>query len=182
MKNYLKIATTLLCITLTFPLPLAFSQSLPLNDKLVRELTLKASLLFKLTQKIKWPKDVSTNENNLILCFQESDYFRGIINLAVKHPRIAMDWEVRENVSLEATKNCNVLFLDFGQEKRLEETIAYVKDYPVLTVGDTEGFAERGVLINFIVVDNKLRFKIQKDAIQTSSLQINEELLSLAIR
>jgi hypothetical protein len=55
MKNYLKIATALICIAFAFPIPLAFSQSIPLNDKLVRELTLKASLLLKLTQKIKWP-------------------------------------------------------------------------------------------------------------------------------
>ena len=55
---------------------------------------------------------------------------------------------------MEATKNCHILFLDLDQEKRLEETIAYVKNYPVLTVGDTEGFTEKGVLINFIVVDN----------------------------
>jgi hypothetical protein len=178
MKFYLKISTALIFITLSYPLSLAFSQSLP-NDKLVRELTLKASLLLKMTQKIKWPDH---KNQKLTLCFHEKDYFRGIIDLAIKHPQVPMDWEVRENVPLKATKSCHILFLDLDQEKRLEETIAYVKDYPVLTVGDTEGFAKKGVLINFIVVDNRLRFKVQKEAIETSSLQIDEGLLSLAIR
>ncbi len=182
MKKYLKITIALIFVTLSFPLSFAFSQPLPSKDNLVRELTLKASLLLKVTRKIKWPKDVSTNSNNLILCFQENDYFRGIIDLAIRHPQISMDWEVRENVSLESTKNCHILFLDSNQEKRLEETIAYVKNYPVLTVGDTEGFTEKGVLINFMVIDNRLRFKVQKEATETSSLQIDDGLLSLAIR
>jgi hypothetical protein len=179
MKFYLKISTALIFITLLYPLPLAFSQSLPLNDKLVRELTLKASLLLKVTQKIKWP---DYKNQKLTLCFQENDYFGGIIDLAIKHPQVPMNWEIKENVPLEATKNCHILFLDLDQEEQLEETISYVKNYPVLTVGDTEGFAEKGVLINFIVVDNRLGFKVQKDAIETSSLQIDEDLLSLAIR
>lgn len=182
MKNHLKITIILIFITLLTPLSFAFAQPLPPNNQLVRELTLKASLLLKLTRKIKWPKNVSSNRNKLILCFHDRDYFRGIIDLAIKHPQVSMNWEVRENVSLEETKNCHILFLDLGQKKQLKKTIAYVKNYPVLTVGDTEGFTEKGVLINFIVVDNKLRFKIKEDALETSSLQINDELLSLAIR
>jgi len=182
MKFFLKITAALIYIIFSFSLPLAFSQPHPQNDQLVRELTLKASLLFKLTQKIKWPNDASANKNNLVLCFQENDYFRGIIDLAIKHPQVPINWKIRENVPLEATKNCHILFLDSAQEKRLEETIAYVKNYPILTVGDTEGFAERGVIINFIVVDNRLRFKALKETTKTSSLQIDDELLSLAIR
>lgn len=178
MKNYLKILTSLVFITFSSPLPLVFSQSPP-DDELVRELTLKASLLLKITRKVKWP---DYKNQRLTLCFREKDYFKGIINLAIKHPLVQIDWEVRENVPLNATRNCHILFLDSYQEKRLEETVAYVKNYPVLTVGDTEGFAERGVLINFIVVDNKLRFKVQEGATKTSSLQIEDELLSLAFK
>lgn len=128
MKKYLKITITIIIITISLPLSFAFSQSLPLKDKIVRELTLKTSLLLTISPR---PKDVSTNEstNNLILCFKESDYFRGIIDLAIKHPQVPIDWEIKENVPLKATKNCHILFLDLDREK----TIAYVKDYPVLT-------------------------------------------------
>lgn len=179
MFNYLKTAISFLFITLSLPLSFAFSQPIPLNEKLVRELTLKASLLLKISRKIKWPND---KNHNLTLCFLESDYFRGIIDLAIKHPQVRMDWKVRKNVPLEATRNCDILFLDSDQEKHLDEAIAYVKNYPVLTVGDTEGFSEKGVLVNFLVVDNRLRFKVQKEATKTSSIQIDEDLFSLALK
>ncbi len=178
MQNHSKTATFLILATIFIPLSTALSQPIPLDEKIIRELTLKASLLLKISRKVKWPNNKS---QNLTLCFPQSDYFRGIIELAIKHPRIRMDWKVKENVPLEETRSCDILFLDSDQEKRLGKIIAYLKNYPVLTVGDTEGYSEKGVLVNFLIVDNKLRFKVQKEATKTSSIQIDDELFSLAI-
>jgi hypothetical protein len=52
---------------------------------------------------------------------------------------------------------------------------------PILTVGEKKGFASRGGMINFIVVENKVRFEINPHAVETAALKISSQLLKLAI-
>ena len=50
----------------------------------------------------------------------------------------------------------------------------------MLTVGDTEGFAEMGGVINFTLVDNHVHFQINLDAAKVQRLKISSRLLRLA--
>lgn len=50
----------------------------------------------------------------------------------------------------------------------------------VLTVGEFEGFAKRGGMINFIIVDNRIAFEINIDAARRAGLSISSQLLKLA--
>ena len=50
---------------------------------------------------------------------------------------------------------------------------------PVLTVGDSQGFAERGVLINLFEESGYLRFDINMAAVQASPLKFSSRLLRL---
>ena len=55
-----------------------------------------------------------------------------------------------------------------------------VKDHHVLTVGDTKGFLESGSIIEFIMVDRKVRFGINVAAAKEAELTIRSQLLRLA--
>ncbi len=50
----------------------------------------------------------------------------------------------------------------------------------VLTIGNTLGFAQRGVIINFYLEDQKVRFEINVDAAKREKLTISSQLLKLA--
>jgi hypothetical protein len=50
----------------------------------------------------------------------------------------------------------------------------------VLTVGETQGFADGGGIINFIEENNKIRFEINAEAARRTGLNISSELLKLA--
>jgi len=49
-----------------------------------------------------------------------------------------------------------------------------------LTIGDGEGFAERGVMINFYLRDRKVRFEINARAAERCGFQISSLLLKVA--
>jgi hypothetical protein len=57
--------------------------------------------------------------------------------------------------------------------------LAGLKDASVLTVGETEGFAARGGIINFYIEGNRVRFEINPDAAHRSGLKISSQLLQL---
>jgi hypothetical protein len=50
----------------------------------------------------------------------------------------------------------------------------------VLTVGETEDFAEDGGMIAFLVEENKIRFEINLEAADKAKLKISSKLLALA--
>jgi hypothetical protein len=49
-----------------------------------------------------------------------------------------------------------------------------------LTVGEAEGFAISGGVINFYTQNNKLRFEINPDAAERAGLRISSQLLRLS--
>jgi len=55
-----------------------------------------------------------------------------------------------------------------------------VKGLPILTVGETPGFAERGGVIRFTLEDNRVRFEVNVDAAHQADLNISSRLLTLA--
>ena len=47
----------------------------------------------------------------------------------------------------------------------------------MLTVGETEGYASRGVMIRFLTEKNRLRFEINLEAATSANLKISSKLL-----
>lgn len=51
---------------------------------------------------------------------------------------------------------------------------------PILTVGQSQGFADAGGIIRFVPVDDTLRFDINTDAANQAGLKVSSRLLRLA--
>ena len=75
---------------------------------------------------------------------------------------------------------CDILFISSSEKDRLSSIMATLKDLPILTVSEIEGFTQRGGIINFIIVANKIRFEINPDAAKQVGIHISSQLLQLA--
>ncbi|MGQ9569431.1 MAG: YfiR family protein [Thermodesulfovibrionales bacterium] len=73
-----------------------------------------------------------------------------------------------------------LLFICSSDKRHLEKILNTLKGMNVLTMGDTKGFAQEGVIINFYIDKDKVRFEINKDAADKAGLKISSRLLSLA--
>ena len=62
----------------------------------------------------------------------------------------------------------------------LSDAIQMLKGVPVLTIGETPGFARNGGIINLILEDNKVRFEVNVAAAKEADLNISSRLLALA--
>ena len=72
------------------------------------------------------------------------------------------------------------LFISGSESARLSTILEEVKSDGVLTVGDTVGYARRGVVINLVVEDGKVRFNVNVDAARQGRLKLSSKLLKLA--
>jgi hypothetical protein len=87
---------------------------------------------------------------------------------------------IKHTRSMGEFRGCHMLFICNSERGRLQEVLEAVKDKGILTVGDTDGFARKGVIINFYIEDKKIRFEINLDAARRAQLSISSQLLKLA--
>jgi hypothetical protein len=76
--------------------------------------------------------------------------------------------------------NAHLVYIANSEEGRLAETLAAVKGQPVLVVTESSRAAALGSMINFVVVDDKVRFDIAPQAAESSRLRISSRLISVA--
>jgi hypothetical protein len=142
----------------------------------VGEYDVKAAFIYNFAKFITW----KNNAPSLVVCVLGDDPFgpaldslagKTIDNKTVKVRRIALPQDAA---------TCQMLFVAGSEASQLGPIVAQVRSAPLLTIGDTPGFAQRGVMLNFYVDANKVHFEANIDAIQRGSINVSSQLLKLA--
>lgn len=87
---------------------------------------------------------------------------------------------VRRVESNDALQGLNILFVARTHAARLAEALATLKDQPVLVVTEQDGGPPAGSMVNFVVVDDKVKFDLAPAAAERSHLRISARLLGVA--
>jgi len=172
-------------ISFTFCAVILLCQLLPLRilHGQTSEYLLKAGFMERFTRFIEWPgdslmKDTSKPFNILIL--GENPFGDQLAEL-LKDVRIQGR---RTVVSYQKTPDIqeyyHMVFIAGNMGKSLPYILNSLNTKPVITIGDTEGFGAEGVLINFFIEENKLRFEINQEAVRKSGLKVSHLLLKTA--
>jgi hypothetical protein len=146
------------------------------------EYDVKAAFLFHFAQFVEWPPGAFKDEHTpLTYCTLGVDAFRGSLDESVKGKRIGnRELRVRHLKEREQIDGCHVLFLSVAQRGLEGEPLASANGHPVLTVGETEHFVQRGGIIGFCLEEKKIRFEINLEAARRAQLKISAKLLALA--
>jgi hypothetical protein len=151
-----------------------------------REYVLKAGFLYNFAQFVDWPEEKSASpahSGEFVICVAGVDPFGDILDkLAAKRRIKGSPVSIRRDAAAEAPRECHILFIGASESARLEPILRRAETAPVLTVGDTPGYAARGVGINLVIRDNKIRFEINRGSLEKHGLKASSEILDLAIR
>jgi hypothetical protein len=146
------------------------------------EYRVKAAFLFHFAQFVDWPVDAFKDGTSPVTyCIIGEDPFHGALDETLKGKVIgARPVTVQHFRQSQQVQGCQILFIAAGERKRLSATLASIKDSPVLTVGESEHFAQDGGMIGFFFEENKIRFEINLEAATQAKLKISARLLALA--
>ena len=89
--------------------------------------------------------------------------------------------DVREVSRPEDEAGCAILFIDASQGERSDAFLQAAADKPILTVSDLPDFLARGGMIQFQIVQKRVRFSVSLDAVNRSHLLMSSELLKVAM-
>jgi len=73
-----------------------------------------------------------------------------------------------------------MVFIPVTEKDQAARIVRDLKGSATLTVGESEGFAALGGVINLTVEGNKVHFEVNQLAAQRAHLKISSKLLSLA--
>ncbi len=147
-----------------------------------REYEIKAVFLFNFAQFVDWPPEAAAGpQAPLIIGVLGDDPFDGYLDDTVRGEKLKnRPFVVQRYRRVEDIDGCQVLFIGRTSPDQLVHIMAALKGRSILTVGDTEGFAEDGGIIRFVTENNRIRFRINNDAAEAAHLVISSKLLRLA--
>jgi uncharacterized protein DUF4154 len=171
-----------LLTTLLFLFALTRSTALSAQANLPSEYEIKAGFLYNFAKFVEWPPSAFSNPKQPInICVFGRDPFGHVLDDALLGKTIG-----NHTTSIEHTRQtselirCHIVFVSAVESPRLPEILGSLRGRNVLLVGETEGFASAGGVIQFVLDENRVRFVINPDAANRAGLKISSKLLALA--
>jgi hypothetical protein len=146
------------------------------------EYELKAAFLYNLGNFITWPPNAyATEDAPFLICVLGADPFGEALNSVTNRQKIAgRPIQVTRLTNEAETKDCQLVFISAAESARTPKALNVLKNYPVVTVGDSEDFIEQGGMIMFMTVDSKIKLAISPDRLTALQLKASAKLLQIA--
>jgi len=159
-------------------------------DAVLDEYRLKAMMIPALIKYINWPPEIGMK--NTDTPFVIAIIGRSSIN---KHLAVVFKTKLVKRKSIKVTyindvnelSVCHALFIPEMSKKNLNNVLAYTRSRPILTIGDTLGYAKRGVHINLKIssamrgrdIKTKLKPEVNETAIRKAGLKLRKSIFKM---
>lgn len=152
------------------------------NGAVYAEYEVKAAFLYNFTKFVEWPDEAfSSAASPLRIGVLGEDPFDSLLEETMANKTAGgRRVEFERSQDAAALKDCHMVFISRSEQGRIEEILEVFEDASVLTVGDTEGFAHHGVVINLIEEKHKIGFEINLPKAREANLKLSSRLLELA--
>lgn len=159
------------------------------NTSRSSEYLIKAGFIYNFANLVQWPStSFAQPDSPIVIVILGEDHFGTTLDHALEGKKVnARSFVIkraRSVAELQRTlgpqKECQILYVSSSEMPHLGEAIQVLKGAPVLTIGETPGFARSGGIINLVLEDNKVRFEVNVQAAKEADLNISSRLLALA--
>lgn len=147
-----------------------------------REYAVKAVFLERFARFVEWPGESDDTAGPFVVAVIGENPFGPFLNRLYSKQKIKNRKVVIRYLSesTEHIPDCHILFISASMEEDIQSIVSATKDRPILTIGDTKGFAEKKVHINLYSEDEKYPFEINPGAVRDSGLEMDHLLMNLA--
>ncbi len=170
----MRVTTTLAFVSVLLALPLA--------DALAgaKEYKVKAAYLYNFVKFIDWPE--SALSGAIKICVLGEDRFDGILEKAVAGKEVKGHGLVVASIGAGGSPegDCNLLFVSSSEAGRVGDVIGAVAGSSTVTVGEQEGFAEQGGVLNFALEGGKVKVELNMGAAEKAGVKVSGKLQQVA--
>lgn len=145
------------------------------------EYAVKAGFIYSFTKFTQWPESAFPGgQEEFVIGVIGDDPFGNTLDALAEQKKVqGRRVVIKRFSSLDEITGCQILFISSSQGGSLEKILARVGNKPVLLIGDTDGFAKKGVDVNFFIQEKKVRFEFNLKALDRAGIKVSSQLLNL---
>ncbi len=154
--------------------PLLFAET-------AKEYSIKASFVFKFLEFVDWPENSTANSNDLVIAVI------GKTPIAAELQKISSNYKtdnrkikIKMVNHVKELDDANLVFISSSKMSELKAIMDWADSSGALTIGDEPGFAQLGIMINFTIEQESIRFEINKGSAESAGIKISSLLLNVA--
>jgi len=165
-----------ICHSESVPTPVAFSG--------IAEFQVKAAYLYKFISYIEWPPNTFNNADApLTIGIRGTDEMANeLTRLIATHPIDSRPVIVRKLASSDSLAGINILFVGNEHHESYGDILGAAKGLPILTVTEADDGLSHGSMINFVLINGRIRFEAAPKVAKQNNLTISARLLAVAYR
>lgn len=142
---------------------------------------IKSVFIYNFTRYVEWPADYQTG-NFIITMFGSNAAMLAELNAMAKTKTVgAQKIEIRNTTTLDGIGKCNILYVTPDVTTPISDIISKINGKSILLVTEKPGYALKGAAINFVVVENKQKFELNKANAEKYNLKVSAQLVTLSI-
>ncbi len=161
-------------------LPMEFPKKSLFLENFVKEYDLKAVFLYHFLRYFEW-EGTENIEFYEIAVFGKSEITKTLKEISEKKIVKGKKIKIREIYDLEEIGNPHILFIPREKGKKILEIINKINFKPILIVGEEKGLLLKGASVNFILVEDMVKFEINCAILKKYGIKPSSQILKLAI-
>ena len=161
---------------------LALTSSVRAQDVEANEYEIKAAYLLNFPNFVDWPGSINQDlQSPIHLCLLGSDPLGSALSrmMADRLSR-GRSLLLRRVSRTDPVSDCQILYIGPSESKHVPQILDSLHNVSALTVGETDQFAAQGGMIQLVMEDNRIHFKINPTAASEAGIRISSKLLALA--
>ncbi len=145
------------------------------------EYQIKATFLYTVAKFVEWPPEKLEGNGPIAIGVYGKDPFGGALDRLIQGKTVdGRGIVARRLTGLEQIRQQHIVFIAADEKKHLGVVLGALAGGGVLTVGDTDNFAEAGGMVNLVMKGNSVSLEINTSAAERSHIKISSRLLKLA--
>jgi hypothetical protein len=144
------------------------------------EYRVKAAILYNIARFVEWPSDAfADGVSPVVVCVVGVDPF-GVTLDDVLQGRTVKGRPVAIRRLHDLGRGCHVVFIAYSEQKRIDDIIEQLGSTHVLSMSEVDRFTQRGGVIGFTTVGDRVQFDINVSAAERAELTVSSRLVALA--
>jgi hypothetical protein len=146
----------------------------------VTEPALKAAFIYNFARFTTWPAEAPAGDRFIICVLNDAAVAEALQKAVVGRSLTDRPIVVNAVAPTAPKRTCRVLYIAGLPVAKVAEVVGELREAPVLTISNIDGFASAGGMTQFFFEHGQLRFRIHLEAAKRAGLQISSRLLIMA--
>jgi hypothetical protein len=146
----------------------------------VTEPALKAAFIYNFARFTTWPTDLPATDSFVICVLGDAAVSDALARAVAGRQLMERPIAVTPVAAAAPKRGCRILYVSGVPVREAASVVGDLRDEPVLTISNIEGFASAGGMTQFFFEHGQLRFRIHNESARRAGLQISSRLLIMA--